>query len=75
MIKKDKKTKANELSRIKKLLSLARNRHDNKILEVEKIWAGLKPTDYKKRKLVIEITDDLIKIDKSIKKWESKLTS
>ena len=61
------------MAEIKTLLRSARNRYDNKLLEIEHIWAKLKPTDYKKRKLMTGLTKDLIEIDTSLKEWESKL--
>lgn len=69
------KIKPSEIKEVTKLLQKARNRYDNKVLEIEKLWAKLTPRDYAKRKLITDLTESLIEIDKSIRVWEDKLNS
>lgn len=64
-----------EIIDIKKLLQSARNRYDNKVLEIERVWAKLPPHDYAKRRLITGLTESLLEIDKSIREWENKLNS
>lgn len=65
-------TKAS-LEQFTKLLSKARARYEDKLLAIEKIWANLKPNEYEKRKMITDLTKDLLEIDKSLKVWESKV--
>jgi len=69
------KSDQSNVQTITRLLQKARNKYDNKILEIEKMWGKLKPHDYKKRQLITSLTSTLIDIDKSIKQWEEKLSS
>lgn len=57
----------------KRLLIKARNKFENKLLDIERMWARLDKYDYRKRKLITGLTSSLISIDKSIKEWEDKL--
>ena len=75
MTKKTRPATAKEINDITKLLAGARNKYENKLLEIEKIWAKLGPHDYKKRRLITGLTSSLIEIDKSIREWEDKLNS
>lgn len=62
-----------DMTEIRTMLRQARNRYDNKVLEIERVWAQLKPTDYKNRKLITGLTKDLAEIDASLKEWEQKI--
>ncbi len=73
MMKKPRPATAKEIKDVTKLLSRARNKYENKLLEIEKLWAKLGPHDYKKRRLITGLTSSLIEIDKSIREWEDKL--
>ncbi|MFZ2199320.1 MAG: hypothetical protein WAV40_00855 [Microgenomates group bacterium] len=64
---------AKEIDEVKKLLQSARNRYDNKVLEIERVWAKLPPHDYAKRRLITGLTESMLEIDKSIKEWEEKI--
>lgn len=74
-MKKPRAVSSKSLKSIKVLLSKARDRYDNKLLEIEKLWSKLPSLDYRKRKLITDLTTEMITIDKSIKEWEEKIES
>lgn len=63
-----------EIERAKQLLRTGRNRYDNEILKMEKVWAKLKPHDYTNRESLIKIALEMTKIDQTLKVWEAKLS-
>lgn len=72
-MKNQNKVSSKEIKDIKKILTTARNKYENKLLEIERLWAKLGPHDYEKRRLILDLTNSLLEIDKSIKQWEDKL--
>jgi len=70
-----KPTTTKEILEIKHLLRKGRNRYDNELLKIEKIWAGLKPSDYTRRASLIKAANGMIEIDQQLKVWEDKLNS
>ena len=68
-------TKKTTLSKdVKKLLIAGRNRYDNKMLQIEKLWFKLKKTYYSKREAIINIVNKMIKIDEDVKVWETTIS-
>ena len=75
MLKKSRPVTQAEIDKIKKLLRSARTRYEDKVLMIDQVWSKLKPHDYKARKMIIDLTTDLIDIDANLKVWEQKLSS
>lgn len=57
---------------IKKILEDGRDRFDNELIEIEKVWAKLKVTDYDRRKKLVKVVMSMLEIDQSLKMWENK---
>ena len=64
-----------ELQAAKRLIKKARTRYEDRLFEIEKIWAKIKPHDYAHRQTLINVTGELIEIDQSLKVWEDKLNN
>ncbi len=73
MTKKIRPATSKEISQAKQLLRSGRNRYDNEILKIEKVWAKLKPHDYTHRQTLVKIALEMAEIDKNLKVWEAKL--
>lgn len=75
MSKQTRPATAKEIRDAKALLRKGRNHFDNELMEVERIWAKLKPHDYHARELVLKMTNRMIELNKQLKMWEDKLKS
>lgn len=64
-----------ELQSAKRLIKKARIRYEDRLFEIEKIWAKIKPHDYAHRQTLVKVTGELIEIDQSLKVWEDKLNN
>ena len=62
-----------EAKELLEILRKGRNRYDNRLMEVEKIWARLKPNDYQARKKITDLVPELLDLDRYLKEWEDKL--
>jgi len=60
---------------VKKLLQRGRNRYDNALLDIEKVWHTLKPYDYTRRAKLVKAALRMVKIDQDLKVWEQKLSN
>ncbi len=75
MIKSSTPATAKEIIEMEQLLRKGRNRYDNALLEIEKVWGKLKPYDYSRRTFVVKTALHMAEIDQSLKVWEQKLSS
>ena len=73
MVKIKKTISKKETLDIKGMLDKARNRYDNELIRIEKIWSSLKQGDYDRRKSVLGVLAQMNEIDQSLKAWENKL--
>jgi hypothetical protein len=64
---------AKEMREVREVLRKGRNHYEDKLLEVERIWARLKPTDYKDRKQITNLVPELIDLDLFLRTYEDKL--
>ncbi len=60
---------------VKKLLQRGRNRYDNALLDIEKVWYTLKPYDYTRRAKLLKAALRMVKIDQDLKVWEKKVSN
>lgn len=75
MPKQDRPATKKELQDAKRLVQKARTRYDDRLFEIEKVWAKIKPHDYAHRQTLVRLTKELIEIDQSLKVWEQKLNN
>lgn len=75
VIRKPRPLTSKEILGIKKLLQKGRNRYDNALLDIEKVWQTLKPHDYDRRAKLVKAALRMAKIDQDLKVWEQKLIS
>lgn len=73
MAKKSHPLTAQEIIEVKKLLRKGRNRYDNALLDIEKVWQTLKPYDYDRRAKLVKAALRMAKIDQDLKVWEQKV--
>lgn len=67
------KTTKTDLKKLAKMLKIARNKYDNELINIERVWSNLKPKEYANRESLVKVASEMIKIDKDLKIWESKL--
>lgn len=69
-----KNTSKKDLEKLKKMLRTARNKYDNELLKIEKVWSLLKPGEYTHRESLVKVAKEMIEIDQDLKKWEDKIS-
>ncbi len=67
------KTTKADIKKLAAMLKKARNKYDNELLNIERVWANLKPKEYGHRESLVRVASEMIEIDKNLKMWESKL--
>ncbi len=75
MAKKSRLLTTKEIIGVKKLLQKGRNRYDNALMDIEKVWQTLKPHEYVKRAKLVKAALRMAKIDQDLKVWEQKVAN